>query len=151
MITLSRRQLIRATGAAIGLPFLEAMAPAPDPVRMMIVYAPSGMYMPNWTPTATGAKFDLPRTLKPLERHREQVLFLPGLADNNGNALGDGNGDHARAASSYLTGVHPRKTEGADIHCGISMDQIAAHHLAAVSRVPSLEITCEDSRQIGSC
>ncbi len=151
MKTISRRHLLRATGAAIGLPFLEAMAPAETPSRMMIVYAPSGKYMPNWTPATTGVQFELPRTLKPLTRHRDQILVLSGLADNNGNGLGDGNGDHARAASSYLTGVHPRKTEGADIHCGISMDQIAANHLASVSRVPSLEITCEDSRQLGSC
>jgi hypothetical protein len=109
------------------------------------------MIMPYWTPTETGAAFDYPRTLKPLARHRDDVLVLSGLAANNGNALGDGAGDHARAASSYLTGVHPRKTEGADIQCERSMDQIAAEHLATKTRLPSLELTCEDSRQIGSC
>ena len=150
---LSRRHLLRGAGAAIGLPFLEVMgrAKSASPARLMIVYAPSGKIMEYWTPTETGTSFTFPRTLKPLERHREQVLVLSGLAANNGNALGDGPGDHARAASSYLTGVHPRKTEGADIRCGISMDQIAANHLAAATRVPSLEITCEDSRQMGSC
>jgi hypothetical protein len=145
-------------GAAIGMPLLDAMIPpfargasAAAPKRLIIIYAPSGMIMPHWTPAETGAAFEFPRTLQPLARHRDGVLVLSGLAANNGNALGDGAGDHARAASSYLTGVHPRKTEGADIRCGRSMDQIAAAQLASKTRLPSLEITCEDSRQIGSC
>lgn len=154
---LSRRHLLRGAGAAIALPFLDAMHPALSraataaPKRLMIVYAPSGKIMPYWTPAEEGTSFTLPRTLKPLEAQRDRITVLSGLAANNGNALGDGAGDHARAASSYLTGVHPRKTEGADIRCGASMDQIAARHFAASTRLPSLEITCEDSRQVGSC
>lgn len=153
---LPRRTLLRGIGASISLPFLEAMTPAfaaakPSPTRLMIVYAPSGKIMQYWTPAATGRTFELPRTLKALAPHREQMLVLSGLAAKNGTALGDGAGDHARAASSYLTGVHPKKTEGADIHCGISMDQIAAAHHGKQTKFPSLEITCEDSRQVGSC
>jgi len=149
---LARRHLLRGVGASIGLPWLEAMAaPAAPPKRIMIVYAPSGMIMPHWTPSATGTDFAFPRTLASLEKHRSRISVLSGLAAHQGNALGDGAGDHARAASAYLTGVHPRKTEGADIHCGISMDQIAAQHFASSTRLPSLEITCEDSRQVGSC
>ncbi len=154
---LSRRHLLRGVGAAIALPLLDAMRPAlsraatQTPKRLMIVYAPSGKIMPYWTPADEGANFTLPRTLKSLQPHRDRIVVLSNLAANNGNALGDGAGDHARAASSYLTGVHPRKTEGADIRCGISMDQIAARHFASSTRLPSLEITCEDSRQVGSC
>ena len=152
MRKLSRRHLLRGVGAAIGLPWLEAMAaPAAPPKRLIVVYAPSGKIMPYWTPSAPGTGFAFPRTLAALEKHRARLSVLSGLAANQGNALGDGAGDHARAASSYLTGVHPRKTEGADIRCGVSMDQIAAAHFAATTRVPSLEITCEDSRQVGSC
>ncbi len=148
---LSRRSVLRGIGATIGLPFLEAMQNVRQPARMMIVYAPSGKIMQYWTPAETGTAFTFSRTLKSLEKHREQVLVLSGLAANNGNSLGDGPGDHARAASCYLTGVHPKKTEGSDIRCGISMDQIAASHFAKGTRLPSLEITCEDSRQVGSC
>lgn len=156
MKAISRRHLLRGAGATLALPLLDAMQPAlsraaTEPTRLMVVYAPSGKFMPYWTPGETGKAFALPRTLKPLEPHRENILVLSGLADNNGNSLGDGPGDHARAASSYLTGVHPRRTEGADIRCGISMDQIAARHFAQSTRIPSLELTCEDSRQIGSC
>jgi hypothetical protein len=76
---------------------------------------------------------------------------LSGLSQKNGNALGDGPGDHARAGAAYLTGVHPRKTAGADIQNGISVDQIAAQHLAQATRFPSLELGCDDSRTIGNC
>lgn len=149
---LSRRHLLQGVGASFGLPRLEIMAaPTAQPSRIMIVYAPSGKIMPYWTPSATGTNFTLPRTLASLEKHRSRVTVLSGLAANQGNALGDGGGDHARAASCYLTGVHPSKTEGADIRCGVSMDQIAASHFAKTTRFPSLELTCEDSRQVGSC
>lgn len=149
---ISRRALLRGAGAAIGLPLLEAMGAAgPQPTRLIVVYAPSGKIMPYWTPATTGTDFAFPRTLASLERHRKHIAVLSGLAANQGNALGDGPGDHARAASAYLTGVHPRKTEGSDIRCGVSMDQYAAAHFAQTTRLPSLEITCEDSRQLGSC
>jgi hypothetical protein len=151
-VQISRRHLLRGVGASIALPWLEAMAaPAVSPKRLMIVYAPSGKIMPHWTPSASGKGFAMPRTLASLEKHRDRIAVLSGLAANQGNALGDGAGDHARAASCYLTGVHPRKTEGADIRCGVSMDQIAANHFASGTRLPSLELTCEDSRQVGSC
>jgi hypothetical protein len=152
---LPRRTFLRGAGAAIGLPLLDAMTPAfaapVKPQRLMVVYAPTGKIMQYWTPEATGTDFAYPRILQPLEPHRKEILVLSGLAANNGRALGDGAGDHARAASSYLTGVHPKKTEGADIRCGISMDQVAAARLAKQTRFPSLELTCEDSRQVGSC
>jgi hypothetical protein len=89
--------------------------------------------------------------MKPLEPFRKDMLVLSGLGHRNGQALGDGPGDHARAAASYLTGVHPRKTAGADIQNGISVDQIAAQHLGAETRFASLELGCDDSRTIGNC
>jgi len=148
---LSRRHLLRGVGASLGLPYLEAMGAAKSPAKLMVVYAPSGKIMKHWTPAETGTEFVFPRTIASMEKHRKNVAVLSGLAANQGNALGDGPGDHARAASCYLTGVHPRKTEGADIRCGVSMDQHAAAHFAKSTRLPSLEITCEDSRQVGSC
>jgi hypothetical protein len=154
---LPRRTFLRGGGAAIGLPLLDAMIPAGlsaapgQPVRLMVVYAPTGKIMNQWTPAAEGRSFDYTRILRPLEPYRDDVLVISGLAANNGRALGDGAGDHARAASSYLTGAHPKKTEGADIRCGISMDQIAAAHIGGQTRFRSLEITCEDSRQAGAC
>ena len=79
------------------------------------------------------------------------MLVLSGLAHPNANELGDGPGDHARAGACFLTGVHPKKTAGADIHNGISADQIAARALASETRLPSLELGCEESRTVGNC
>jgi hypothetical protein len=156
---LPRRTFLRGLGTAIGLPILDAMTPAfaapstvaVPPVRLMIVYAPTGMMPQYWYPNSTGSDFEFARILKPLEPLRKDILVVSNLAHRNALALGDGPGDHSRAAATYLTGVHPKKTEGADIRCGVSADQIAAAKLGASTRFASLEVTCEDSRQAGAC
>ena len=107
--------------------------------------------MEAWTPAATGAAFEYTRILKPLEAFRDRTLVLSGLAHKNAYALGDGPGDHARAAACYLTGVHPKKTAGADIKNSVSVDQIAAQHIGTATRFPSLELGCDDSRTVGNC
>ncbi|HXW04755.1 MAG TPA: DUF1552 domain-containing protein [Vicinamibacterales bacterium] len=155
---LPRRTFLKGMGAVVALPVLDAMTPAfaatrsaSRPVRLAFTYVPNGITMNEWTPAAAGRAFEFTRVLKPLERFREDTLLLSGLAHKNGNALGDGPGDHARAAASYLTGVHPRKTAGADIQNGISVDQIAARHVGGQTRFASLELGCDDSRTVGNC
>jgi hypothetical protein len=157
---LPRRLFLKGIGAAIALPALDAMTPAfaasslgmgGKPTRLAFTYVPNGVTMANWTPGGEGPGFEFSRILKPLEPFRDETLVLSGLAHRNGAALGDGAGDHARAAASYLTGVHPRKTAGADIQNGISVDQIAARQFAGETRFPSLELGCDDSRTIGNC
>jgi len=160
---LSRRAVLRGLGATIGLPLLDAMVPAlgtgtrkvaaasQGVARLAFVYVPNGIVMEDWTPAATGRDFALPRILEPLAKLREEVLILSGLDDYNGKALGDGAGDHARAGASFLTGVHCKKTAGADIRGGVSADQIGAQLLAGRTRFASLEIGCEDSRTVGNC
>jgi hypothetical protein len=161
MKSLPRRTFLRGLGATIALPVLDAMTPAfasganrlaaKSPLRLSIAYVPNGIVMKDWTPQTEGAAFELTRILKPLEPFRDQILVLSGLTQNNGRALGDGAGDHARAAATFLTGVHPRKTYGADIQNGISFDQIAAQHVGSSTRFPSLELGCEDGRLAGNC
>src|SRR3954471_2724423 len=155
---LPRRSFLKGMGAVIALPVLDAMTPAfaatrlaSRPVRLGFTYVPNGITMPDWTPTGAGSAFEFARVMKPLEPFREDMLVLSGLAQRNGQALGDGPGDHARAAASYLTGVHPRKTAGADIQNGISVDQVAAQQIGSATRFPSLELGCDDSRTIGNC
>jgi len=115
------------------------------------VYVPNGIIMKDWTPAAAGPEFEFPRILKPLEAYRRDLLVLSGLTHNTGRALGDGPGDHARAAASFLTGVHPKKTAGADICSGVSVDQIAAQKIGGATRFASLEMGCEDGRLVGNC
>jgi hypothetical protein len=153
-----RRTFLKGIGVSVALPVLDAMTPAfagagvaSSARRLAFIYVPNGVTMADWTPKGEGAAFEYSRILKPIEAFREDTLVLSGLAQRNGNALGDGPGDHARAAASYLTGVHPRKTAGADIQNGISADQVLAQHLAAETRYPSLELGCDDSRTVGNC
>jgi hypothetical protein len=156
---LPRRTFLRGAGATLALPLLDAMRPAlagaspagRPPVRLSFVYVPNGIIMPDWTPSQSGAAFTLPRILAPLAAHRDDLLVLSGLAHHNANELGDGPGDHARAAACFLTGVHAKKTAGADIRNGVSADQIVAEALASQTRLPSLELGCEESRTVGNC
>lgn len=157
--SLSRRTVLRGMGTAIALPLLDAMSPAlaraanapKSPVRMSFVYVPNGIVMNHWTPAATGTGFEFTRILKPLEPFRDRTLVISNLMDHNANALGDGGGDHARAASSFLTATHPKKTGGSDIHVGVSADQVVAESLGAATRLPSLEIGLDDNRVVGHC
>ena len=157
---LARRTFLRGISTAIALPLLDAMTPAfaaatrftaNAPRRMAFVYVPNGIIMKDWTPAGAGNEFEFSRILKPLEPYREKLMVLSGLTHNTGRALGDGAGDHARAAASFLTGVHPKKTAGADIHSGISVDQIAAQKIGNATRLASLELGCEDGRLVGNC
>jgi hypothetical protein len=152
---LSRRTVLRGLGATVALPWLDAMTPAfaspGRPVRLAFTYIPNGVTLADWTPKGMGREFELSRILKPLEPFRDDLLVLSGLAAENAKALGDGPGDHARAGACFLTGVHPRKTAGADIQNGISADQIAAQAVGAETRLPSLELGCEESRTVGNC
>jgi hypothetical protein len=155
---LPRRAFLKGIGVTVGLPFLDAMIPAfaapaarVSPTRLAFIYAPTGIVMAHWTPATAGEDFEFTRILKPLEPYRQDLLVVSGLAHHNGEALGDGGGDHGRASASYLTGVHPKKTEGAELKCGVSVDQIAAAHIGKDSRLASLELGCEDGRQVGNC
>lgn len=146
-------------GAAVALPALEAMLPltalASSPkqkvVRMAFLFVPNGINMSTWTPVDAGANFTLSPTLAPLAKVRDSVSVLTGLTQKNAFDLGDGPGDHARSAAAWLTGVHPRKTAGADIHAGVSVDQLAAAHIGDQTQFASLEIGCERGGQNGDC
>ena len=125
---LPRRTVLRGLGASLALPLLDGMVPAfaairntaANPVRRFgAIYVPNGVEMRAWTPTATGTALELSPVLQPLAPVVEQVNVLTGLADNVAIPReGEGVGDHARAASTWLTGVHVKKTEGADIRAG---------------------------------
>jgi hypothetical protein len=118
---------------------------------MAFTYVPNGISMDAWTPAKIGADFELSRILAPLAPYKDKLLLLSGLTHHNGFPLGDGAGDHARAAATFLTGMHPRKTSGADIAAGVSVDQMVAQKLGNKTRFGSLELACEDGRLVGNC
>jgi hypothetical protein len=159
---ISRRTVLRGLGTAIALPWLEAMSPAlslanassttkPFPTRMAFFYVPNGVHMADWTPPTDGTDFELPYILEPLKAFKDDMLVLSGLAQDNAFAKGDGPGDHARSLACFLTGVHPKKTDGANIKAGISVDQVAAQRVGNRTRFPSLELGCDRGAQSGNC
>lgn len=159
---ISRRTVLRGLGAAISLPWLEAMGPmtswAADttpakaaPNRMAFLYVPNGKNMADWTPATEGIDFELPHILQPLAPVKDYLLVLTGLTADKARANGDGAGDHARALAAFLTGCQPRKTDGTDIRAGVSVDQVAASRIGELTRLPSLEIGCEAGAMAGNC
>ncbi len=161
---LQRRTFLKGVGATMALPLLDAMLPGArksaalaaavpptPPTRMAFVFVPNGVIMPAWKPTESGASYTLSETLQPLEKLKGDFNVITGLAQDNGRAKGDGPGDHARSAASFLTGAHPVKTAGANIRVGMSVDQAAAEKIGHLTKLPSLELGIERGREAGSC
>ena len=120
-------------------------------MRLAFVGFPNGVNLEHWRPTGTGTEFELNKTFAPLAPFKSKLQIFTGFAQRNADPLKDGPGDHARANAALLTGAHPRKTAGADIRNGISMDQIAAQQLRGITRIPSLELIATRARRTGSC
>ncbi len=158
---LARRTFLRGVGATLALPLLDGMVPALSPIRasaaapvkrLGVVYVPNGIVMNQWTPDTTGSGFEMKPVMQPFEPFRDRLTVLSGLDNKNGDALpGEGAGDHARAAGAFLTGVHPKKTAGADIRAGVSMDQIAARAFARETQFASLELSLDSKEPLGAC
>ncbi len=156
---LSRRTFLRGVGTAMALPMLEAMIPLHALAqsvgkarvnRMAFIFIPNGVNVEHWMPTTEGA-LELTPTLASFKNVKNKVSVLTGLAQHNAFALGDGGGDHARSTATWLTGCHPRKTDGADIRVGISVDQLAAAQVGRRTPFESLELGCERGAQSGNC
>jgi hypothetical protein len=157
---MDRRTFLRGAGTLMALPFLEAMAPTRSlasigsktrPNRVAFIFVPNGIHMQDWKPAADGALTEMPWILDPLKPLQSKLNILTGLTQRNAFALGDGPGDHARSTAAWLTGCKPRKTAGADIKNGISIDQLIAQNIGKQTRFPSLEIGCERGAQAGNC
>lgn len=167
----SRRRFLRGAGVCLALPALESLLPRKllaavadtgvktgglattstgAPLRTAFVYFPNGAIQSNWWPDGTGIDFKAKATLKPLEPLREFVRVLGGLDHACAVGGADGGGDHARANAVFLSGVRAKKS-ATDIHLGISIDQMMAQQLGHLTRLPSLELTCDDTRKSSAC
>jgi len=159
---LPRRTFLRGAGVTLSLPLLESMVPAltalsqtaANPrLRLGFCFMPHGAVMANWTPVTEGP-LDLSPILAPLEAYKDQVVVITNLAHAMAGPQGPGDngGDHTRCPAVFLNGVHPKRTDGADIHAGTTIDQIAAAKIGQDTLLPSLELAIEDySGLVGSC
>ena len=153
-----RRAFLRGAGATLALPLLDGMAPAfgatpsKPTTRLSFVYVPNGVIMDKWTPGREGGGFDLTPVLAPLEAFRDRLVIVSGLDSNEArNRPGEAAGEHPRASSAYLTGVHTleKHKEGSVVRAGTSVDQIAARELGRHTELASLELGIE-SGEVGS-
>ena len=160
---LSRRKMLKGLGATVALPYLEAMAPVrKPPVRLICIEqvhgaAGSSMYGAQhnlWAPAATGRGFDLAASsLKPLEAWRDHITIIsncdvPSADPTDAREIG---GDHFRSSATYLTQTYPKRTEGADVECGISLDQLHARRFGQDTPIPSMQLCIENVDQSGGC
>jgi hypothetical protein len=162
---LSRRRFLRGLGVTLALPALDSILPVRAlaaaatpattsggaPLRMAFLYVPNGVNKSMWKPIGAGADYQLNKSMEALAPHRSELQFITRLEQKNGWAGPDGAGDHARANATILTGARPKKTAGADIRVGVSVDQLAARHLGDQTRFASLELSCDGVRKSGSC
>jgi hypothetical protein len=153
--SLSRRTILRAAGATVALPLLDAMIPAfaaaPAPAkRFGVIYHPNGIIYDKWLPTGAGANYELSPTLKGLEPFKKDIIVITNLASDQAEALGDGGGDHSRACGSFLTGVHVKKSDSI-VENAVSMDQIAAKAFEKDTQLSSLQMTADENSLLGSC
>jgi len=158
---LPRRTFLQGiAGASVALPLLDAMIPAltaqtrtaaAPKLRLGFVYVPHGAVLDKWTPIGDGTNFQLNQIMAPLEPFKQQMVIVSGLANKAAESQGDGGGDHARSGPSFLSGVHPKRTEGEDVRAGITIDQIAAQRISQDTPLPSLELGTEDTGLVGVC
>ncbi|MFT4047723.1 MAG: DUF1552 domain-containing protein [Solimonas sp.] len=151
---LDRRTVLKGVGAAVGLPLLEAMLPtasaadtAARPRRLQTLYSPNGMIMQKFRPATAGADYALPPTLEPLAPFKDRFTVVTGLAQRMALA-GAG---HGPSCPAFLTGVKVRPTEGSDLQCAVSMDQLVANRHASETPLPSLELGIDPPSLLGSC
>ncbi len=164
---LSRRTVLKGMGITVSLPFLESMLPAMTPaakpsIRLACVEnvhgvagsAVEGIEKNYWSPAAEGNRFDLtPTSLLPLEPHRDYLTIVSNT-DSRGAEAYEANeigGDHFRSAAVFLTQTHPKQTEGSDVFCGASLDQMYARRVAEDTPVPSIQLSIESVDQAGGC
>ena len=167
---ISRRTLLRGMGVSLGLPFLDAMAPAQTPIRQTAAAplprlaciemvhgaagsTPEGAAQHYWSPAEEGAGFDLSYSLEPLAPFRDALTIVTGTDARpaDAQAPSEGGADHFRSSAVYLTAAHARQTAGPDVQNGASIDQIYAREAGRDTRLPSLQLAIEYVTPGGSC
>jgi len=143
---LSRRTLLRGLGAAVALPWLEAMQPVSAqgtrtaPLRIGFLYHPIGAEATAWKGSrGEGRELQLSPTLSPLEPVKDSLLILDGL-----NGRTHPPGGHMGAAGPYLSSTPPGRTDVWGAETGITLDQVLAPRLSESTPLRSLEMSCNN-------
>jgi hypothetical protein len=150
---ISRRTVLRGAGAALALPLLESMIPAatalaqtdatPKP-RFVGCFVPHGMAPGYWVPTKVGSDFDFQFCFKPLEPYRVSVTLMSGLHSRSAEPPPGATGADHWVAAAFLCADKPRKTAGADVYAGTTIDQMIAEKIGQNNLLPSMQLAVED-------
>ncbi len=137
---ISRRTMLKGTGVAMGLPWLESMAnaaTAPPPQRFAVLFMGTGISPGRWWAKGSGAALELSESLAPLEPCKAKLNVIDGLF----NKAATGQGIHPAMTGNLLSGVPIRK--GSIIQGGITIDQLLANHIGQDTAQPSMVLACE--------
>ena len=167
---ISRRTVLQGMGVAVALPFLESMVPAQTPLRntaaaprsrfaaIEIVHGSAGATMYGteknlWSPAKDGRDFELTETLSPLAPHKDYTTIVSHTDCGGADPLApeEVGADHFRSSAVFLTGAHPKQTEGSDVYCGTSLDQIYANKFGQDTPLPSIQLSIENQEASGAC
>src|SRR6516162_2993320 len=150
---ISRRTVLKGAGAALALPFLDAMVPAatamaqtaaaPKP-RFVGLFVPHGMAPGYWVPEKEGTDFDFKFCFKPLEPFREYVTLMSGLHSRSAEPPPGVTGADHWVAAAFLCANKPKKTAGADVYAGTTIDQMIAQKHGQDTLMPSMQLAVED-------
>ncbi len=150
---ISRRTVLKGAGATLALPFLEAMVPAatalaqteanPKP-RFVGLFVPHGMAPGYWVPEKEGKDFDFKFCFKPLEPYRESVTLFTGLHSRSAEPPPGVTGADHWVAAAFLCANKPKKTAGADVYAGTTIDQMIAQKIGQNNLMPSMQLAVED-------
>jgi hypothetical protein len=150
---ISRRTLLRGAGAALALPFLDAMVPASTalaqtaaapPPRFVGIFVPHGMAPGYWVPEKEGSNFEFKFCYKPLEPLREYVTQFSGLHSRSAEPPPGATGADHWVAAAFLCANKPKKTAGADVYAGTTVDQMIAQKIGQNNLMPSMQLAVED-------
>jgi hypothetical protein len=150
---ISRRTLLRGAGATLALPLLDAMVPAATALaqtaaaakpRFVGCFVPHGMAPGYWVPEKVGENPDFPFNWKPLEPFRDHVTILSGMHSRSSEPPPGATGADHWVAAAFMCANKPRKTTGADLYAGTTIDQIIAQRYGQENLLPSLQLAVED-------
>jgi hypothetical protein len=151
---LSRRTMLKGAGATLALPLLDAMVPAATALaqtaaratpRFVGCFVPHGMAPGYWVPAKEGAlETELPFNFKPLEPFRSHTVILSGLHSRSAEPPPGVTGADHWVAAAFLCAEKPKKTAGADVYAGTTIDQIIAQRIGGSTLMPSMQLAVED-------
>ncbi len=151
---ISRRTVLRGASGALALPLLDSMIPAqtalaqtaaaPKP-RFVGCFVPHGMAPGYWIPKTEGKlEGELPFNFKSLEPFRDKTVILSGLHSRSAEPPPGATGADHWVAAAFLCANKPKKTTGADVYVGTTIDQMIAQKIGRGNLMPSMQLAVED-------